>query len=110
MKDTSSKPKRRSHRIALKLEFSNTQDDLIEIEEVEEEGLVQREENGFTEDESKKRDSSTTSEGGYSSNDLSESEEGHFSTSQGSIRQTPSALLHLVSPVNTLPFLFLIFY
>ena len=51
MNNTSSKPKRRSHRIAPKLEFSNKQDDPIEIEEVEEEGLVQSEKIGFAGDE-----------------------------------------------------------
>ena len=35
--NNSSKPEWRSHRIAPKLEFSNTQDDHIEIEEAEEE-------------------------------------------------------------------------
>ena len=85
MKNTSSKPKQRSHRIAPNLEFSNTRDDPIEIEEVEEEGLVQRKEIGFNEDESKKQDSLMESEGGHSSNYLLESEEGHFSADQGSI-------------------------
>ena len=46
---------------------------------------MQREEINFTEDESKKQDSLASSEGGLSSNDLLESKEGHFSTSQGSI-------------------------
>ena len=54
MKNTSSKLKWRSHRIAPKLEFSNIQDDPIEIEEAKEEGSVQREEIGFIEDESRK--------------------------------------------------------
>ena len=79
VKDNSSKPQRRSHRIAPKLEFSNSQDDLIEIETIEEEVLVQRDEIVFIEDESKKQDSSTTFEGGHSSNDLSKSKDGHFS-------------------------------
>ena len=43
-KNTSSKLKRRSHMIASKLEFSNTQDYPIEIEEAEEEVLMHREE------------------------------------------------------------------
>ena len=43
LKNTFSKPKRRSHRVAPRLEFSNTRDDIIEIEEVEEEGSLQRE-------------------------------------------------------------------
>ena len=86
VKNNSSKPQRRSHRIAPKLEFSNTQNDLIEIEEVEEEVSVQRDEIVFIEDESKKQDSSVTFEGGHSSNDLLEYEDGHFSTDQGSIR------------------------
>ena len=51
VKTNSSKPKHRSHKIAPKLEFSNTQDDPIEIEEAEEEVLVQKEELFFTEDE-----------------------------------------------------------
>ena len=46
---------------------------------------MQRETIGFPEDESKNQASSVTSEGGYSSNDLSEFEEDHFSASQGSI-------------------------
>ena len=78
VKNTSSKPKRRSHRIALKLEFSNTQDDPIEIEEAGEEVSMQREEIVFTKDESKKHGSSTAFEGGHSSNDLSKSKDGHF--------------------------------
>ena len=40
--------------------------------------LVKMEEIVFTEDESKKHDSSATFEGGLSSNDLLESEDGHF--------------------------------
>ena len=60
-------------------EFSNKQNDPIEIEEVEEEVTLQREEIVFTEDESKKQDSSAEFEGGHSSNDLSESEDGYFS-------------------------------
>ena len=40
--------------IAPKLEFSNTQDDPIEIEEAVDEGSMQREKIGFTEGESKK--------------------------------------------------------
>ena len=55
VKNTSSKPKRRSHKIAPKIEFSNTQEDPIEIEEVEEEVSMQREEIVFTEDESKRQ-------------------------------------------------------
>ena len=51
VKNTSSKLKQRSHRIAPKLEFSNIQDDPIEIEETKEEGSVQRENIDFTEDE-----------------------------------------------------------
>ena len=54
VKDNSSKPKRRFHRIAPKVEFSNTQADPIEIEEVEEKVSMQREEIVFTKDESKK--------------------------------------------------------
>ena len=56
VKNTSSKLKRRSHRIASKLEFSNTQDNPIEIEEVEEEVSMHREEIVFI-DESKKQGS-----------------------------------------------------
>ena len=109
VKNTSSKPKRRSHRIAPKLEFSNTRDDPIEIEEVEDEGSVQREYIKFTEGESKKQDRSTAYEGGHSSNDLSESQEGHFLAGHGSIGQTPPALLPSVPSMNNLPFLFFIF-
>ena len=43
VKSTSSKLKQRSHRIASKLEFSNTQDNPIEIEEDEEEVSMHRE-------------------------------------------------------------------
>ena len=46
---------------------------------------MQREEIVFIEDESKKQGSSTAFEGGHSSNDLSGSEDGYFSASQGSI-------------------------
>ena len=53
MKNTSSKLKRRSHRIASKLDFSNTQDNSIDIEEAEEEVSMHREEIVFT-NESKK--------------------------------------------------------
>ena len=53
VKNTSSKLKRRSHRIAFKLEFSNTRNNLIEIEEAKEEVLMRREEIVFI-DESKK--------------------------------------------------------
>ena len=70
MKNNSSKTKWRSHRIAPKLEFSNTQDDPIEIEEAKEEVSGRREEIGFTEDESRKQDSSTAFEGVHFSNDL----------------------------------------
>ena len=81
VKNTSFKLKQRYHRIAPKLEFSNTLDDPIEIEEVEDEGSVQREKVGFIKDESKKQDSSVAYKEGHSSNGLSESKEGHFSTS-----------------------------
>ena len=107
--NTFSKPKRRSHRITPKLEFSNTQDDPIEIEEAEEEVSMQREEIVFTEDESKKQGSSTAFEGGHSSNDLLKFEDSHFSAGQGSIGQTPPALLLSIHSVNTLPFLSLLF-
>ena len=53
VKNTSSKLKRRSHRIASKLEFSNTRKIPIEIEEAKEEVLMCREDRVFT-DESKK--------------------------------------------------------
>ena len=85
VKNTSSKPKQKSHKIAPKLELYNTQDDPIEIEEAEEEVSMRREEISFTEDESRKQDSSAAFEGGHFSNDLSESEECHFSVRQGSI-------------------------
>ena len=109
MKNISSKPKRRSLRIGPKFEFSNTRDDPTEIEESKEEGSVQRENIGFTEDESKNKDNSTTSKGGHSSNDLLESKEGNFSVGHGSIGQTPLALLPSVPPMNTLPFIFFLF-
>ena len=80
VKNTSSKPKQRSHIIAPKLEFSNTQDDLIEIQEAEDEVSVQIEEILFIKDESKKQDSLVAFEGAHSFNDLSESEDGPFST------------------------------
>ena len=86
VKNTSSKPKQSSHRIAPKLEFSNTQNDLIEIEEAEEEGSMQKEKIDFTEDKSKNQDSLAVSKGDHSSNELSKSEEGHFSANQCSIR------------------------
>ena len=53
-KKTSSKPKRRSHKVAPRLEFSNTQDGPIEIKRVEEEVPMQTENIVFTEDESKR--------------------------------------------------------
>ena len=87
------------------LEFSNTQDDPIEVKEAEEEVPVQREAIVFTEYESKKQGSSTAFEGGHSSNDISEYEDGHFSAGQGSIRQMPPPLLLSIPLVNTLPFL-----
>ena len=92
VKNTSSKLKRRSHRIVSKLEFSNTQANPIEIEEAEEEVSMHREDMVFI-DESKKQGSSVAFEGGHSFNDLSESEDGHFSTGQGSIEQPPPTLL-----------------
>ena len=95
--------------ITPKLEFSNTQDNPIEIETTEEEVSVQRNKIFFTEDESKKQDSSATFEGGHSSNDLSKSEDGHISVDQGSIGQTSLAFLPSVPPVNTLPFLYFLF-
>ena len=56
-----------------------------------------------------KEDSSAAFEGGHSSNDLSESDDGYFSSYQGSIGQTPSTLLPFVPPVNTLPLLYFLF-
>ena len=64
-------------------------------------------------DESKRQGSSAALEGGHSFNDLSESEDVHFSAGQGSIRQPPPTLLPTVPQVNTLPlfsFLFIHFY
>ena len=92
VKNTSSKLKRSSHRIASKLEFSNTQDNHIEIEEAKEEVLMHKEEIVFT-NESKKQGSSVAFKEGHSFNDLSESEDGHFLAGQGSIGQTPPTLL-----------------
>ena len=50
VKNTSYKLKRRYHRIASKLEFSNTQDNSIDIEEAEEEVSMHREEIVFTDE------------------------------------------------------------
>ena len=108
VKNTSSKLKRRSHRIASKLEFSNTQDNHIDIEEAEEEESMHREEIVFT-DESKKQGSSATLEGGHSFNDLSKSEDGHFLAGQDSIGQTPPTLLLTIPHVSTLPLFSLLF-
>ena len=108
VKNTSSKLKRRSHRIASKLEFSNTQDNPIEIEEADEEVSMHREEIVFT-DESKKQGSSTAIEGGHSFNDLSESKDGHFLAGQGSIGQTLPTHLLSISQENTLPIFSLLF-
>ena len=47
---------------------------------------MQRDEIVFTKDESKKQDGSAPFEGGHSFNDLSESEDDHFSADQGFIR------------------------
>ena len=104
--NTSSKPKQGSHRIAPNLEFSNTLDDPIEIEEAEEEVSMQREEIVFTKDESNKQDSFVAFEGGHSSNDPLEYENGHFLTDQGSVGQTPLAVLPSIPPANILPFLY----
>ena len=112
VKNTFSKLNRRSHRIAFKLEFYNTQDNPLEIEEAEEEVLMHREEIVFT-DESKKQGSSAAFKGVHSFNDLLESEDGHFSVGQGFIGQTPPTLLLSIPQVNTLPlisFLFVHFY
>ena len=108
VKNTSSKLKRRSHRIGSKLEFSNTQDNPIEIKEAKEEVSMHREEIVFT-DESKKQGSSATYEGGHSFNDLLESEYGHFSIGQGSIGQTCPTLFLSIPQVNTLPIFSLLF-
>ena len=69
VKNTSSKFKQRSHRIASNLEFSNTQANPIEIEEDEEEVSMHREDMVFT-DESKRQGSSAALKGGQSFNDL----------------------------------------
>ena len=52
---------------------------------------MQREEIIFTEDESKKQDSSVEFEGIHSSNDQIESEDNNFLADQGSIGLTPPA-------------------
>ena len=70
VRKTSSKLKQRSHRIASKLKFSNTQDNPIEIEEAKEEVSMHKEEIVFT-DESKMQGCSVSFEGGHSFNDLS---------------------------------------
>ena len=92
VKNTSSKLKRRFHRIASKIEFANTQDNLIDIEEAEEKVSMHREDIVCT-DESTKKGSSAAFEGDHPFNDLSESEDVHFSASQGSIGKTPPTLL-----------------
>ena len=103
VKNTSSKLKRRSHRIASKLE--------LEIEKAEEEVSMHREEIVFT-DESKNQGSLAAFEGGHSFTDLSELEDGHFSACQGSIGQTSPTLLLSIPLVSTslfpsiYPFLF----
>ena len=102
VKNTSSKLKQRSHRIASKLEFSNTQDNHIDIEESKEEVSMHNEEIVFT-DESTKKGSSAAFEGGYSFNDLSESEDGHFLAGRGSNGKIPPTLLLIIPQVNTLP-------
>ena len=108
VKNTSSKVKPRSHRIASKLEFSNTQDNPIEIEEAEEEVSMHMEEIVFT-NESKKQGSLAAFEGGNSFNDISESEDDHFSAGHGSIGQTPPTLLLSIPQVNTLPLFSILF-
>ena len=108
VKNTSSKLKRRSHMIASKLEFSNTQDNPLDIEEAKEEVSMHREEIVFT-DESKKQGSLATFERGHSFNDLSESEDGHFSANQGSIGKILPTLLLTIPQVNTLAFISLLF-
>ena len=69
MRNTSSKLKRISHKIASKLEFTNTQDNPIEIKEAEDEVSMHKKEIVFI-DESKKQGSSAAFEGGLSFNDL----------------------------------------
>ena len=110
VKDNSFKPRRRPHIIAPKLEFSNTQDDLIEIETVKEEVSVQRDEIIFTEDESKNQDSPTAFEGGHSSNDLSKSKDGHFVADQGSIGKNSSSPFTFSSSGEHFTFPLLPFY
>ena len=109
MKNTSSKLKQRFHRIASKLEFSNTQDNSIIIEEAREEVSMHREEIVFTE-ESKKQGNSTAFEGGHSFNDLSKAEDGLFSASQGSIGQTSQNLFSFNSSSEHFISLFPYFY
>ena len=69
---------------------------------------MHKEEIVFT-DESKKQGSSATFEGGNSFNDLSESEDDHFSAGQGSIGKTSPAILLSIPQVNTLPLFSLLF-
>ena len=59
-------------------------------------------------DESKKQGSSVAFKGAHSFNDISESEDGHFLTGQGSIEQTPTLLLS-IPQVNALPLFSLLF-
>ena len=108
VKNSSSKLKRRSHRIASKLQFSNTHDNHIEIEEDKEEVSMHRKEIVFI-DESKTQGSLAAIERGHSFNDLSESEDNHFSAGQGSIGKTPPPLLLSIPQVNTLPLFSLLF-
>ena len=70
---------------------------------------MQRQEIVFIEDESKNQGSSAAFEGGYSSNDLLGSEDGHFLAGWASIGQTPLALLLSIPLMNTLPFLSVLF-
>ena len=107
VKNTSSKLKWRSHRITSKLEFSNTQDNSIEIEEVEEEVSMHKEEIVFT-DESKKQDSSAAFEGGPSMI-FQNWKMAIFSAGQSSIGQTPLTLLLSIPQVNTLPLISFLF-
>ena len=70
---------------------------------------MQREEIVFIEDESKKQGSLAAFEGGHSSDDISLFEDDHFLAGQSSIGKIPPVPSLSISPVNTLPFLSLLF-
>ena len=70
---------------------------------------MQREEIVFIEDESKNQGSLAALEGGHSSDDISLFEDDRFLAVQSSIGQIPPVPLLSIPPVNTLPFLSILF-